>query len=458
MATIRPKALPAATTVQAGDTFLIDGATGVRALAATSVLIPDANSNIARSDPATGYTGFANGLQINQGALFPTTQQYLGGSVVVRQALIGASVIPSTDTTTWQAAGVAGYAHGNVAGTGRNLVGVYGQATTSVANGNLFGGNTLATNADGSTSNIGFDANYITAFEFNVNLWKKAGGSDPVVTGGHVYGITIAGSGNIAGQIVGSAGIVINQMSVGSGIAWNYGMQTYDGAATIGVQLGTNGTGNNVNGQSLRSTGRDAGGVAHTIDVHGDPNGALILAPDSLSTVVALLSGIGGSTVFQTGNVFGNAKINVPALTTAGVITNDGSGNFVSVTSLGLTGSIKSSGTAGIGYATGAGGAVTQATSKSTGVTLNKTCGQITMNAAALASGASASFTLTNSAIAATDVVMPSIASGATAGAYRIFCDATAAGSCQISLTNGSGGSLSEAIVINFVVLKGVNA
>ncbi|MGY4428479.1 hypothetical protein ACVWWO_000956 [Bradyrhizobium sp. F1.13.1] len=230
-------------------------------------------------DPTTGYTGIYNALQVGQGVALPAAQQYLGGAVVVRQGVVGTSVIPSTDTTTWQAAGVAGYAHGNVAGAGRNLVGVYGQATTSVANGNLFGGNTLATNSDGTTSNIGFDANYITAFEFNINLWKKAGSVDPVIAGGHVYGITIAGSGNIASQIAGSAGIVLNQMCVGTNIPWNYAIQTYDGAATVGVQLGANGTGNNVNGQSYRSTGRDAGGTAHTIDMHGDPNGALILAP-----------------------------------------------------------------------------------------------------------------------------------------------------------------------------------
>ena len=121
--------------------------------------------------------------------------------------------------------------------------------------------------------------------------------------------------------------------------------------------------------------------------------------------------------------------------------------------------SIKStSATAGIGYGTGAGGTVTQATSKSTGATLNTVSGQITMNAAALAAAAEVSFTLTNSAVAATDVVMVSIASGATAGAYSVQCDATAAGSCRISVGNRSTGSLSEAIVLNFVVIKAVAA
>ena len=111
-----------------------------------------------------------------------------------------------------------------------------------------------------------------------------------------------------------------------------------------------------------------------------------------------------------------------------------------------------------VGYSTGTGGAVTQITSKSTGVTLNKRCGQITMNNASLSAAAEVSFTLTNSVIAATDVVMICIGSGATAGAYNVQCDAVAAGSCRISIGNMSSGSLGEAIVLNFVVIKGVAA
>lgn len=111
-----------------------------------------------------------------------------------------------------------------------------------------------------------------------------------------------------------------------------------------------------------------------------------------------------------------------------------------------------------VGYSTGTGGTVTQATNKSTGVTLNKRCGQITLNNDSLAAAAEVSFTLTNSTIAATDVVMVCIGSGATAGAYNVQCDAVAAGSCRISVGNMSSGSLSEAIVLNFVVIKSVNA
>lgn len=108
-----------------------------------------------------------------------------------------------------------------------------------------------------------------------------------------------------------------------------------------------------------------------------------------------------------------------------------------------------------LGYATGAGGVVTQATSKATGVTLNKTTGQITMNGAALAAAAEVAFTLTNSAIAATDVVVVCIASGGTSASYATAVTAVAAGSCEITVGNWSAGSLSEALVLNFVVLKG---
>lgn len=112
----------------------------------------------------------------------------------------------------------------------------------------------------------------------------------------------------------------------------------------------------------------------------------------------------------------------------------------------------------GLGHLTGVGGTVTQATSKSTGVTLSKRCGAITMNNAALAASTSVSFTLTNTTIGANDVVMASIASAATAGAYTVTVDAVASGSCRISLRNVSGGSLSEAVVINFVVVGSVTS
>lgn len=127
-------------------------------------------------------------------------------------------------------------------------------------------------------------------------------------------------------------------------------------------------------------------------------------------------------------------------------------------TSLAATGLIKSSGTAGVGYATGAGGTVTQATSKTTGVTINKTAMVITMNGAALAAAAEVSFVVTNSTVAAVDVPVCAIASVGTAGAYFLTVGAVSAGSFAITLGNASAGSLSQAVVINCVIIKGANS
>jgi len=107
-----------------------------------------------------------------------------------------------------------------------------------------------------------------------------------------------------------------------------------------------------------------------------------------------------------------------------------------------------------IGYTAAAQGSVTQATSKSTGVTLNKPVGVITMNNASLATATNVTFTLTNSFISANDTLILTLASGQTTpGSYNVFVNALAAGSASITLRNISAGTLSEAIVVNFAIL-----
>ena len=107
-----------------------------------------------------------------------------------------------------------------------------------------------------------------------------------------------------------------------------------------------------------------------------------------------------------------------------------------------------------LGYTAAAQGTVTQATSKSTGVTLNKSAGVITMNNASLATATNATFTLTNSFISANDTLILTLASGQTTpGTYNVFVNAVAAGTASITLRNISAGSLSEAIVVNFAVI-----
>jgi hypothetical protein len=123
-------------------------------------------------------------------------------------------------------------------------------------------------------------------------------------------------------------------------------------------------------------------------------------------------------------------------------------------TSLAATGAITSSGTAGVGYATGAGGTVTQGTSRTTGVTLNKTTGAITLYSAA-GSATAATFTVTNSTVAATDVIILNQKSGTDL--YDLMVTAVVAGSFNITFRT-TGGSTTETPVFNFAVIKGVAA
>jgi hypothetical protein len=109
-----------------------------------------------------------------------------------------------------------------------------------------------------------------------------------------------------------------------------------------------------------------------------------------------------------------------------------------------------------IGYSAAAQGTVTQATDNSTGVTLNKSAGRITMNNAALAGGAAVSFTLTNSTISTNDTIIvcvSSVTTGSSAGAYTSYVSNMSSGSASITLRNLSATSYSEAVIINFSII-----
>ena len=159
----------------------------------------------------------------------------------------------------------------------------------------------------------------------------------------------------------------------------------------------------------------------------------------------AYASGVSGANGVGIGAGFLAGGYGPLVLETSGTtrLSIDASGNILNVS------------TGGLGYGTGSGGTVTQLTNKSTGVTLNKTNGQITMNAAALANGASVAFNLTNSTISNTDLLLTNCSSNS---GYTITCTSCTVGSANIRVTNVSGGSLSEALVINFAVIKAVTS
>lgn len=118
-------------------------------------------------------------------------------------------------------------------------------------------------------------------------------------------------------------------------------------------------------------------------------------------------------------------------------------------------GEIRAMTSVGIGYGTGSGGTVTQITSKSTAVSLNKASGQITMSNATLSAGGTVSFRFNNTLFKVGDILAVCQGNGGTQGAYQITCSGMADGVGFISVRNGTTSPLTEVVTINFALIKG---
>lgn len=158
-------------------------------------------------------------------------------------------------------------------------------------------------------------------------------------------------------------------------------------------------------------------------------------------------------TISATGDIAGGT-LTGPHNGTVGA-TTPSTGAFTTVTA---STSIRSSGTGGIGYSTGAGVAVTQLTSRTTQTptTGADPCGAITLFTTTAVVGTYFSFTVPNTNIAVTDTVVLSVR-GAT-NTYVAFVTAiTAATSFQITMASVAG-TASDTPIVNFAILKSVAA
>lgn len=189
---------------------------------------------------------------------------------------------------------------------------------------------------------------------------------------------------------------------------------------------------------------------------------ATFLATPSSANLAAAVTGETGSgaLVFATSPTLVTPALGtvasgvISACTSTGMVLTTPVIGVATGTSLTATGTIVSTGTAGVGYATGAGGTVSQATSRTTSVVLNKTTGSITLFSAA-GTTVAATFTVTNSTVAATDVIILNQKSGTDL--YDLMVTSVAAGSFNITFRT-TGGTTTETPVFNFAVIKGVAA
>lgn len=105
----------------------------------------------------------------------------------------------------------------------------------------------------------------------------------------------------------------------------------------------------------------------------------------------------------------------------------------------------------GWGYGTGTGGTGTCVAGSS--VTINKPCGKVTASAA-VTSGSNVAYTVTNSCVAATDLVLLNITTTATTS--QTFQVTVSAGSFLINYSNNSGSSQTPAFM--FAIIKGATS
>jgi len=194
--------------------------------------------------------------------------------------------------------------------------------------------------------------------------------------------------------------------------------------------------------------------TSNTTGIGFSPNGSLAFGVSTNSVYTNKAMRIGSAvaptkTLDVTGSVGISGTLTSTGIQNTGTITSTGAATVAGA--LSTSSIVSTSKTAGIGYAVGSGSTVTQGTNRTTGVTINDVVGSITLfNTAGSATWQS--FTMTNSTIAANDIIVVNQRSGTDL--YMISVTAVSAGSCRISFAT-TGGTTSEAPVFNYAVIKG---
>lgn len=275
----------------------------------------------------------------------------------------------------------------------------------------------VPTLSPGATGKGAASVDFANALAFSAALPVQAGNAGKFVT---TDGATASWSSSLAGSLefAGTGRRLTGDMSNAT-VSSQLAMQTSTANSNTALRVIPNGTGN---------TGRFSASNASNPDNAGEVS---LMALASEARIEVERRGTGSY---------------MPLTTYVGGVKN---------TEQPVAGGLQVTAPAGLGYGIGAGGTVTQATSKGTAVTLNKPTGKLIMNGAALAAGSTALFTFNNSAIGAEDMLLLQLdASGiADTSNYNVWASA-GSGAAVVAVKNISGGSLSESIGLRFAVIK----
>lgn len=397
---------------------------------------------------ATGNPGFAIGPN---GSTNPVLQAdcsvasaATGIKVIGRAAAAGADIIVASSGTNENLkidAKGSGTVAINTTGTGAITLGA-ATGVTGALTGTSTSASALAVGANGATNPV---------LKINANTASVATGLEVVgaaaAAGVAVKAISSGTNENLTVDAKGSGTITLGGTSTGA-IALSR-------ATTITGNTAVTGTGT-ITSTSASALTVGANGATNPV-VQVDANTASVatgikITGAAAAAGVALAAISSGTNENMTIDAKGSGTITLGGTSTGGITLTRA---VTASSTIAGANSIKSShATGGVGYATGAGGAVTQATSRTTGVTLNTVSGAITLVSAA-GSTTPASFTVTNSAVAATDVIVLSQKSGTD----KLSLDVTAVGAGSFEITfNTKSGTTTEQPVINFAVIKAVAA
>ena len=244
------------------------------------------------------------------------------------------------------------------------------------------------------------------------------------------------------------AGDTTVQHYFGVDTAYGNGLIILDGSGasfpntqSIGWVSGSNaGAGNDAfftrrGAANIRMGAADAAApVAQTLSVQ-----SVVTGTTNTAGVTATITGSQGTGTGNGGDIV--QQIALPGTT--------GSTQNALINAVGLSGT-----TGAFGYVTGIGGAVTQITSRTTGVTLNKPSGDITLVSAA-GTTAWQTFTLSSTAIGAGD--SPRVVQKSGTDKYQIFVTKVQAGSCDVTFAT-TGGTTTESPVFHYDNFRGANS
>lgn len=272
------------------------------------------NSIQAAAPNWTGLTAVtpATRVAVNN---FPIGQEFQGGTTVSVVGIDGAVDGPSGGTYGGALMGVSGYTRTNNAtmSGGAAAVGVYGasyigvQATGMNAT-QAWGANFLTNNcaviicSDG----MGFNQNNSYGLEVDVNMYRTAGAAAAT----NAIGVWITGASTH--QPSGTAdGIAVGQIGTFNNISWKNAVSIRDGAANVGIMIGTLTTGNATGSQPIYLKSRDASGMVRQASILSDQFGVLALVAgagaevaieDGAGNIGALLVPSGSTPSFQVNN------------------------------------------------------------------------------------------------------------------------------------------------------------